>query len=172
MSNNKQVADNFIRQTGLHTNANTCTYHGDIFRSYNTAFAKIDVKNKVLLISSDSMTHTSSEHKGALVASALEHGYKILPIPLRMFEYCFPDTNDLIKRFENTLDYYSEGTKLALTDNRYNFLQTYDEFKEFATYCKRKPRSTKRFDKTVQNIEDVTFIKELQKKRRQQLRGK
>ena len=172
MSSNTQVADNFIMQTGLHTNGSTCSYSGDIFRSYSTAFAKVDVKNKVLLISSDSMTHTSSQHRGALVSSAIEHGYKILPIPLKMWEYSFPDTNDLIKRFENTLDYYSEGTNLALTDNRYNFLQTYDEFREFTTYCNRKPRSTKRFDKTVQNIEDVTFIKELQKKRRQQLRGK
>lgn len=172
MSSNKEVAENFIRQTGLHTNGSTCSYSGDIFRSYSTSYAKVDVKNKVLLLSSDSMTHTSSQHRGALVSSAIEHGYKILPIPLRMYEYSFPETNDLINRFEATLDYYSEGTNLALSDNRYNFLQIYDEFREYTNYVNRKPKSIKRFDKTVHNIEDVTYIKDLQKKRRQQLRGK
>ena len=72
---NDIVAENFLLQTGLKNTGSTCTYIGDTFYSYNTAFAKVDLENKVVLLSNSGMTSTSSKHYSAIVHAAIKNDY-------------------------------------------------------------------------------------------------
>lgn len=170
--NNDTVAENFILQTGLKCNGSTCNYVGDTFYSYSTAFAKVDLANKVVLISNDSMTSTSSKHHSAIVHQAIVHDYKILPVPLYMFEHAFPNSDVINDRFERLLEAYSKGTNLALSDNRFNYLNTMNRYEEYNRYIKYQPSNLHKFVVIEAQIDDVEFIKSLQKQRRLELKEK
>ena len=163
---NDIVAENFLLQTGLKNTGNTCTYIGDTFYSYNTAFAKVDLENKVVLLSDGGMTSTSSKHHSAIVHSAIENDYKVLQIPLRMFEHTFPTSDEINKRFEAQLDSYSDGTNLALSDNRFNYLYTMGSYEEYNRYIKHQPKNLNKYTVIEAKIEDIDYIKSLQKQRR------
>lgn len=168
---NYDVAKNFLLQTGLKCNGSTCSYVGDTFYSFGTAFAKVDLKNKVVLLSYDSMTSTSSKHHSAIVHEAIENKYKILQVPLRMFEHTFPNADIINDRFEAQLNAYSEGTNLALSDNRFNYLHCMERYEEYNRYIKHQPVNLHKFVVIEAQIDDIDFIKNLQKQRRLE-RGK
>ena len=163
---NDMVAENFLLQTGLKNTGSTCTYTGDTFYSYNTAFAKVDLENKVVLLSNSGMTSTSSKHYSAIVHAAIKNDYKVLQIPLRMFEHTFPTSDEINKRFEAELDNYSDGTNLALSDNRFNYLHTMDKYEEYNRYIKHQPKNLNKYTVIEAKIEDIDYIKSLQKQRR------
>lgn len=167
---NDVVADNFIKQTGLKSNGSTCMYIGDIFYSYNTAFAKVDLKRKVVMISNEGMTSTSSKHRSALVSSAIDNNFKILPVPLKMFEHTFPSADELNERFEQQLDDLATGTNLALADYRFRFIDTLSRYEEYNRYIENQPKQLNKFVKIEAKLEDISFIKDLQKQRRLELK--
>ena len=64
------------------------------------------------------------------------------------------------------LDSYSDGTNLALSDNRFNYLYTMGSYEEYNRYIKHQPKNLNKYTVIEAKIEDIDYIKSLQKQRR------
>jgi hypothetical protein len=168
MSNtNDDVTRNFLLQTGTRTNALSCHYSGNEFFSYSTVFARVDKDKNTVLISDRGMTPTTSKHRAVLVHNAIRLGVKILPVPLQIYKSTFPTNEEIIGRFEARMDYLKRGTELALSATRYEFLDTLKDYKDFVRYTGITPTNYDKYIEVGAKCEDIQYIKDLQKQRRE-----
>ena len=165
---NNDVAKNFVLQTGthIHNQTHSLSYRDNILFSYSTALARVDTDRRTVLLSDTNMTQTTSKHRLEVVSSAIDNDYKVLPIPLERGTSNFPTDEQIVQRFETRMDYLTRGTELALSDNRREFLNSYENYKEFLKYANITSEKRKKYDEINENLNNTEFIKELQTKRR------
>lgn len=166
---NDTVAENFLRQTGLKETGGTCRYHENRFWSYSTQYAQLDIENNVLLLADNSMTSTTSKHRCALVSNAIDNNVKIINVPARFGEYYFPTNDQFAKRYTDYLDSFT-NIDFALADLRREYLNTLDLLKEFNNYAHLDIDFNTYNTIAHKLTNDVDFIKECQKQRRQTLK--
>ena len=163
-----RAGDDFLYWSHNATNTLSVSYNdkSNDLMSYNTLIARYDFDKKIIYLSDQNMTNTTSKHIRIVIDKALEHGIKVMSIPMTRGQRNFPKSEQVVGNYEARMDRYSMGTDLALAENRKEFLLNFERYKEFITVEDITPKNFVKYDTISKNLEDTEYLKALKSKRR------